>query len=550
MIKKLKNFMHRHENLEKMILFVWGIFWIIRAKFIFKKIKHNIVKEGKPRVLILAIRTIPTTALVYFDAIFGHAFRKLGCDVKMLYCDGVLDSCDADTVSRNQRPQCFVCKKFNKHVKDSLNLDCLSCRQYISKSDVEEIKEKVADFDITELQDYKYLGVNVSEHARASAIRFFISGQLDLDDPNQEAVLRKKLVYAIITTKIAHEVYLKEKPKVVFMLHGIYATWGPFFDYFRIKNIDVIIYGGANFHLGHFSFIRNARAHEIIARKTWDNFKQIPLSVDEETQIDAYLVRRFKGAAGDQLAFKENFDVESKKKSLIKAFFNKKYSRRYVMYPNLAWDACVEGGGSVIFKDIFSWIDTVIDYFKRKTDYQLIVKPHPAELVWEKCSRGIRDYIYEKHGSLPENIVILKADTSLTAHDLIAPETICLSFSGTVGLESATQGIPVLVAGNIHYKDAGVVYKIKTLKEYLSLLDNPEKLISFAKANTKIAKKYAYFYFFKALIRIPLYSGDKWEWWAIHWDVIRRTEELFDKKGPIIKICKKIIKGEDIVNPL
>lgn len=546
-MKKLKNFIHKHENLEKLALTIWSTLWIIRAKIIFGKIKQD-----KPRsnfkVIILAVRAIPTTNLVYFDAIFGHAFKKVGSDVKMLYCDGVLDSCDADTIFRNQKPQCFVCRNLGCFVKNSLNLDTISYRQYVLDTDIQEIKKKVASLDTADLLNYKYLGVNVGVHARASTVRFFLSGQLNLNNPKEIAILKRKLVYAMITVKVANGVYLKEKPKVIFMLHGIYSTWGPFVDYFRAKNIDVIIYANIPFRFGHFLFSRNSREYELVAKKTWDEFSKIPLSDDEESQVDHYLSNRFKGDAGDHWLYKKNFQAISEKQLLFKSLVNKKYSRRYVLYPNLAWDACVEGRGSAIFKDIFDWIDVLINYFKKKQDYQLIIKPHPAELVWERGTKGITDYISNQYPNLPKNIIVLNPDTPLRAYELVTPHTICLTFNGTIGLELATQKTPVLVAGSCHYKDAGVVYNIKTFEEYLNLLDNPEKLISFAKANVKLAKKYAYFYFFKSLIRIPFYRDDRWS--AMDWGIVQNTEKLLDDTGPIVQVCRKIINGEDIVNPL
>lgn len=551
--EKLKNFVHRYQTLEKIILFAWGLFWIARAKLIFRKIKQSPkrVKDrgGTNKVIIFSVRALPTTELVYFDAIFGHAFSKLGWQVKMLYCDGLLDSCDADTTYRSQRPQCFACKNLGSFVRNSLNLDCILFRQYITDSDIKRIKEKVARLKREQLIDYKYLGVDVGLHAQSSAVKYFLSGKLDLNSPNHLAILRKKLIYSMIMTKIASRVYLNEEPKIIFMLHGIYCIWGPFADYFRTKNIDVIVYSNTGgFRFGDFAFIRNVREFELIAKKSWDEFKKTPLTRTEESLIDSCLAERAKGLIGDQLLYRENFNIRLKKQELLKLLSAKKYSKRYVLYPNLAWDACVEGRGSNIFKDIFSLIDTTINYFIKKPNYQLIIKPHPAELVWERGTESIANYISNKYPKLPKNIAVLKPDTPLSAYDLIKSGTIGITFNGTIALEMATRGMPVLVTGDSHYKDAGVVYEIKTLKEYLNLFDNPKKLISFAKNNIELAKKYAYFYFLKLPIKIPFYSEDKWS--TINWKCLSNPEEVLTDNSNIIKICRKIIENKDVVNPL
>jgi len=544
--KKIKEFIKRHYVLYTMVFFFWGISCILRAKFIFKKIKHSSPNKNF-KVIILGLRTIPTTNLVYYDAIFGHAFKKLGCTVKILYCDGVLDSCDANTIFRNQKPQCFLCKNLGCFLKDSLNLDCISFKQYISNSDIEEIKKDVVNLTDEKLLNYKYLGVNVGAHAHSSAIRYFLFGKIDMNNPNQIAVLREKLVYAMIVTKVAEGVVLKEKPNMTFMVHGIYSTWGPFVDYFRNKNIDVIIYGNNPVRFGHSNFSRNGREFEFTTQKSWEKFRQKHLSEDKKLQIDNYLYSRFKGLVSDHLMYKDNFN-NSKKQTLLKQLFKGKYLRHYVFYSNMAWDACVDGRGSIIFKDIFNCIDTTIEYFKKRKDYQLIIKPHPSELIWENGTRGIRDYILNKYPDLPDNIVVLNNDTPLGARDLILSNTIAITFNGTIGLELATQGLPTLVTGDSHYMDAGVVFKIWSLKEYLDLLDNPERVISFVEDNIELAKKYAYFYFFKTLVRIPFYRDNNWA--VIDWKTVADTKKLLADNSDIIKICKKIIDREDIVVPL
>lgn len=544
--EKLIGFFKKYEILYITVFSFWAILWIFRAKIIFRKIKHK-PKNSNFTIIIPAIRTIPTTNLVYFDAIFGHAFQKLGCQVKMIYCDGFLNSCDADTVSRNQKSQCFLCKKFGRFVKKTLGLDCFSFNQYILQSEVGKIKNKVERLKKEEFFNYKYLGVNVGAHARASTVRFFLSGKINLDNPQEEIIFRKKLVYAMIMTKIAQEVYFKEKPKLIFTLHGIYSTWGPFFDYFQNKNIDGVVYSCSAIRFGRFLFSRNGMEWDFTNNKSWEDFKKNPLSQKEKLHIDSFLKNRFQGGVADQLMYEKKFNNFSKDK-MLRLLSDKKYKRRYVLYSNLAWDACLGGRESSVFNDIFSWIDETIIFFKKKPDYQLIIKPHPAELIWEKGTKGIINYIIANHPDLPKNIIVLKSNVSLRAYDLITPKTICLVFNGTIGLEMASQGVPVLTVGGIHYKDAGIVYKINTLEKYLSLLDNPQKIILFAIANKEMAKKYAYFYIFKQLIRIPFYREDKWS--AIDWIAMANIKDLLYTDSDLIKICKKIIQGKDIINPL
>jgi hypothetical protein len=546
MIQKIKNFIHKHENLEKIVLFIWGIFCILRVKLIFRKIEHPETKKNF-KIIILGVRTLPTTGLVYFDAIFAHAFKKLGCKAKIVYCDGVLNSCDAKTVFRNQNPQCFACKKLGSALKKSLNIDCISYRDHLNEKDIAEIKKIAEKLSLEQIFNYEYLGVNVGKQAVASTVRYTLFGKLDFSNQDHVHMLREKLVLAMITVKVAQGVVDKERPDAVFSLHDVYSTWGPFLDYFRTKNIDTIVYVNMTERFGHFMFKRNSRVFAIVSKSKWLEFSKASLSEKEEKEINEYFDQRFKGITQDLKLYESQFDNE--KKEALKKLLEKKYSKRFVMYPNLAWDDAVEKEVSPIFDSIFSWIDTTIEFFKNKKDYQLIIKPHPAELIWEGCSKTLAEYIRERYGFLPENIILLEPDTPLRAYDLIdSNTTIGLVFNGGLGVELAFLGIPVLASANSHYRDADIVYKVESLDGYLKLLENPQPLFIFAKENVQLAKKYAYFYFFKGMIRIPFYKNDIWS--KLDWKKIKDTDNLFSKDSPIIKICQRIIGREDIIAPL
>ena len=554
--QKIKDFVHGHDWLDRTAFFLYGILWIIRGKIIFRGLRKNVSKlssgktQKKSKILVLAIRAIPSTNLVYFDAMFGHGFRRAGCEVLMLYCDGLNDSCDADTVFRNQKAQCFSCTKLGCAVKKSLALEHLRCVSYgdfITDADISDIKRKAMELKTNQLLGYQYLGVDVGVHAKVATIRFFLDGRMDFNDPKQEAVFRKKLIYAMISTKVASNIIKKEEPDTIFMLHGIYSSWGPFLSYFKQNGKDTYVYDNKLSKLGYFTFHHNAEPYKIFGQKAWLDFNRSPLKKEEESQLKDYLDGRFKGKLGEYLMYKGDFDDQNEKNSMIKSLFKKSYKRRYILYPGVAWDGSIKGYTSEVFEDMFDWLDKTVDFFKKNKNYQLIVKSHPAEIITDKCNTSVVAYLEEKHGTLPENIIVLKPDVAIKAYDLMSPDVISITYDGTIGLEVAVLGFPVLVAGDSHYREAGVVKKLETLDEYYKLLENPGELVSFARSHIELAKKYAYFYFFKSMVRVPFYREDKWS--VIDWKKIA-SEKLFSKENDFMKICEKIAEKQDIINPL
>lgn len=545
---RIRFYIRRSKILRRVIFFIWGIFNLFHKNMLFRKIKYNNnnIKNNK-KAIIFGLRTIPTTNLVYVDALFGHALKKLNWQVKMLYCKGLLDSCDADSVNQNQRMQCFLCKFFGSWVKRILRLDCISFKEYITENDINLIKETVKNLKSNELFDHEYLGVDVGKYAKSSAIRYFLEARLDLNDELISKILRKKLVNAMIISKIASMVHYKEKPDLVFMLHGIYSTWGPFYKYFKKNNIDTIVFNNRAERFGYSIFNRNGCQFDLFAPEIWKQFSERPFEDKEREQIDLFLSSRFKGLLNDSLTFyKEHYNTKESKQSILKSLDVRSYKKKYVLFSNVFWDAVVEDEGSHIFNDIIDWINKTVEYFIKNPDLQLIIKPHPGELggtIGEISMMGVADYIYQEFPKLTENIYILKANIQLKAYDLFSSNMVGLIFNGTLGLELATQGIPVIVSGNCHYKKAGVVYAIKSLDEYFSLIGSSDKLQVFAKDKVELARKYAYYYFFKTMVRLPFYVDHKWS--TINWKTVFDTERLFQNDGGLMKIFKKIAQGKD-----
>jgi hypothetical protein len=466
----------------------------------------------------------------------------------MLVCEGMLDTCDSDTIARDQEPLCYYCNLFRPMIQKATGLDYLPFRQFITPAEMEEVESLVQGLDFEACSGYEYLGIAVGKHARAATIRYFLAGWLDPENPEHFAMLRKKLVHAMVMTRIASRVYTEEKPDRILMLHGIYATWGPFADYFIDKGVDVIVYAQASARFGSFAFARNTREFELIARDTWEDFKQQPLSEEEARQVDELLSARTSGAVGERIIYNQFIAMNDDISNAPSLLSGEGYERRYALFPNLAWDACVESRGSAAFKDLFAWLETTIGYFMEHENYQLIIKLHPAELVWEKGTRSVAEFIAERYPELPGNIYVLPPDTALTAYELLTPGTVCLTYGGTIGLEMAARGVPVLAGGNAHYIDAGIVPKIATAGEYLHLLDNPAHLAKQAEKNRELAKKYAYFYFLRLMIRIPFYRDDIMG--KMDWEAMKNINEILDDEGTVLKICRRIVQREDILLPL
>ncbi len=140
-----------------------------------------------------------------------------------------------------------------------------------------------------------------------------------------------------------------------------------------------------------------------------------------------------------------------------------------LMCTNLSWDSAVVGQ-QVVFPSMAEWIRSTVSWFTRREDWHLIVRVHPAEAI---CSTGEpgEQIIADHLGALPENITVIAPKDTTNTYGLMRLCEFGLVYTSTVGLEMATKGIPVVVAGKVHYRGNGFTLDPPCTMDYWATLD-------------------------------------------------------------------------------
>ncbi len=184
-------------------------------------------------------------------------------------------------------------------------------------------------------------------------------------------------------------------------------------------------------------------------------------------------------------------------------------------------------GRHIFSRNMAEWISRTVQYFAGVTDYQLIIRIHPGEVLTH--GQSMADVVHQLLPKLPEHIHLVDADNRTNTYDLIDIADLGLVYTTTVGLEMAMAGLPVIVSGQTHYRNRGftfdpdswVVY-LKTLKR---LLDDP-KSNRLDKSQVEKAWSYAYHFFFVFPRPYP-------------WHLVRMWDDF--KENPL----KKTMTGPD-----
>ena len=161
-------------------------------------------------------------------------------------------------------------------------------------------------------------------------------------------------------------------------------------------------------------------------------------------------------------------------------------------------------GRHVFAASMAQWIERTVQYFGNRQDMQLVVRVHPGErLIKGPSITGVID------GALPvrpEHIHVIGPGEKINTYDLMEIASLGLAYTTTVGMEMAMRSVPVIVAGNTHYRRRGFTFDPSTWDEYFNLLDQilddlPVHRLS--QEQVEIAWNYGYRFFFEFPLEFP-----------------------------------------------
>lgn len=163
-------------------------------------------------------------------------------------------------------------------------------------------------------------------------------------------------------------------------------------------------------------------------------------------------------------------------------------------------------GRNIFTASMAEWITKTVQYFAARPDVQLVVRVHPGERLMKGPSS--LDVI---KAALPrlakhEHIKLIGPLEKVNTYDLMEIAGLGLAYTTTVGMEMAMRGVPVILAGQTHYRGRGFTYDPSSWEAYFSTAD---KLLADLPAHrltqeqVESAWNYAYRFFFDFPMSFP-----------------------------------------------
>lgn len=169
-------------------------------------------------------------------------------------------------------------------------------------------------------------------------------------------------------------------------------------------------------------------------------------------------------------------------------------------------------GRQVFSRSMAEWIGRTVQYFDGRPDVQLVIRVHPGEVLTH--GQSMVDVVKSVLPKLPPHIRLIKPTDAMNTYDLIEVADVGLVYTTTVGLEMALNGLPVVVAGQTHYRNRGFTIDpeswVAYYKQLGQILDHP-KQFQLTQTQVQRAWNYAYRFFFEFPQPFPWHLVRMWE---------------------------------------
>ena len=348
----------------------------------------------------------------FLDLYLYRALKNNGIGVKVLLCDGSIFPCDAiagDSNIFNYR--CLECKATQQHLAE-----------VIEAPDIIRPKR---------LQSVTTKQPNIN--AIASARRF------DKSESNYDE--RIAIKYQMTYDSIKNRLHAERHVDLVVMSHGMYASWGAIREYCEENAIDYITWGRSYFEK-MVAVVKNSTINEGISQQYADLASEHPEELRRLVRsIDARISnRRASRDTVDYYAYlKDDTETPDPVAHAIRSHPNKVAA----VFLSIPWDGTVYGANGE-FRGQREFIRQIVLNARENPQILYVFRAHPME---HKENEKAADQIRAMSGQQLKNVIVIDAHSKLTSYELMTLVDLNIVYSGTLALEIAHAGLPLLVCG-------------------------------------------------------------------------------------------------------
>lgn len=353
-----------------------------------------------------------------------------------------------------------------------------------------------------DLMEMEYAGIRVGRLAISSALRGIYGGSLDLQKPRERQLLVEKLAYSMASADASQRILQQFRPGLSVFVDTAYSPAGELFEAGLQQDVDSF-----QWQQGHKSNALLLKRYNretaydhpsSLSPETWRILRDMEWTEEHSKQLDRELYGTY--ASGDWYSvvgtqFEKSMINSAQLRQRLKLDPNKKTA---IIFPHILWDAALFWG-KCLFGNFEDWFVETVKSACANDQVNWIIKIHPANQRLREDG-SIKEsaelvVLRKAMGELPPNIGVILPESEISTYSLFDIMDYCVTVYGTIGIESARLGIPVVTGGTGPYDGRGFTVDSKTREEYLEKIRNIQFIPRLSPAQREMAERFAYINF-------------------------------------------------------
>jgi hypothetical protein len=458
------------------------------------------------RVLILSMRSWRVHKV--WEALIGRGLAERGASVSVVICDG-LPRCDMFNFETPgySAVHCRACQAYTEQIFALSGLRVEQVSAYLRPADAADARSLVVAWT-GDYGDFTADGLALGDLVRPSLMRTLLRGTLDSQDELTQRLYCEYLEGSILLARALRQMLDVVLPDTLMLLNGTFFAERIAMAIAAERGLDVVTHE-RGFMRNRIVLDHDRPANLFRVDEAWELVKDQALTAVQEAELDTYLQSRQSGK-NEMVNYWPS--VEARHDYIIQQLCLDPQKPILSLYTNILWDTAVYQRDRA-FDGMFDWLEYTIDEVAAMPSLQLVIRVHPAEVrLRQKTRERVADRLAARYPSLPANIVVVPTDSDISSYALTELSTAVAVYTSTIGLEATLRGVPVLVAGETHYRDKGFTRDAETRQQYTQLLSDiaswnptsesqPDRL---APEQVALARRYAYLFFHQNMLSFDL----------------------------------------------
>jgi hypothetical protein len=353
---------------------------------------------------------------------------------------------------------------------------------------------------VADLLGFRFHDVDIGRITLSNILNRRKFDRFDLDDHETALEVRRELERSRTNVLAAEKMLEVSPPSIGLLFEKGLSPMAEIFGACIARGIPVIQYvvsqNPNDYVLKRFT-LENRRQHPFSLDDTsWKAVQSMPWSEEHESVLMRELEEAYVAGRWFNRKFLHQNKVIKSPDEVRRQLALNAAKKTAVIFSHVLWDATFFYGDG-LFDNYEKWLLATVTAACRNPEVNWVIKLHP-DLVWKLKYEGytgeLRDIlaIRASVGELPSHVKLVAPDTDISSYSFFQITDYCITVRGTIGIEMACHGVPVITAGTGRYSGLGFTIDSASQDEYLGRLAAIQDIPAPSPKQTESARRFAF----------------------------------------------------------